>query len=238
MGSAPKEWLAQWRGQVGNWEANRVLQESKDKGSRIHIAINLSFNGYKIFYNDIKKPKYKLEEIEKLADGKNYLIIENQQDALEFYRFTQIFNLLKPVHIASEFNLYNLRLMYAGTGDLLWEMKEGEIKNGRNVVRFENGIYLFDVKTGKEDALNYPKQISAYIEALKLMNNIDVRGGGIIYTNADTKTGIEGTKIVVYTKEELEKHFQQFLHILAIDQEYSSDKPKVIELPTIYESMI
>ena len=70
------------------------------------------------------------------------------------------------------------------------------------------------------------------------MNNIDVRGGGIIYTNADTKTGIEGTKIVVYTKEELEKHFQQFLHILAIDQEYSSDKPKVIELPTIYESMI
>lgn len=238
LGSAPKEWIGQWRGQVGNWEANRVMEEAKSKGSRIHNAINASFNNVTVFYNDAKKPKYKMEEIEKLAEGKPFLIIENQQEALEFYRFTQIFNLLKPQHVASEFNLYNLIDMYAGTGDLLWIMKAGEIKNGRNIVTFENGYYLFDVKTGKEDEKNHPKQLAAYSEALKLTNNIDVKGAGIIYTNADTRTGIEGIKIVVYPADELKYHYKQFKHILAIDKEYSNEKPKVIELPTIFKGML
>lgn len=238
LGSAPKEWLAKYRGQVGNWEADRIMSEAQTKGSNIHSAINASFNNVTVFYNDAKRPKYSKEEIEKLSEGKGYYVLTSQQEALEFYRFVQIFNLLKPTHIASEFNLYNLQYMYAGTGDLLWEMKEGEVVNGRNKIVFENGIYLFDVKTGKEDDKNYPKQLASYCEALRLHNNIEVKGAGLIYTNAETKTGIEGTKIVLYTPEELKYHFEQFLHVLAISNEYSTEKPKVIDLPTIFKAVI
>jgi hypothetical protein len=238
LGSAPKEWLSQWRGQVGNWEARRVIEEAQTKGTHVHNAVNVSYLGGIVFYNDSKKPKYKKEEIEKLAEGKPYCILEQQQEALEFYRFTRLINLLKPKFVANEFNLYSLRYLYAGTGDHLWEMEEGEYKNGRNIIKLSKGIWLFDTKTGRDDDKNHPKQLAAYANALKETNNIDVEGAGIIYTNADTKTGIEGLKVVIYTKEELKYHFSQFLHVLAIDQEYSSDKPKVIDLPTIYKGLL
>jgi hypothetical protein len=238
LGSAPKEWLSQWRGQVGNWEARRLLEEGQTKGTHIHNAINTSYHGGVIFYNDIKKPRYGKDEFEKLAEGKPYYILEQQQEALEFYRFTQLINLIKPNFIANEFNLFSLRYLYAGTGDHLWEVEQGEHKNGRNIIKLTKGTWLFDTKTGREDDKNYPKQLAAYANALKETNNVDIEGAGIIYTNADTKTGIEGLKVVIYTKEELKYHFSQFLHVLAIDQEYSSDKPKVIDLPTIYKGLL
>ena len=57
LSSSPKEWLGRWRGQVGNWEADRIMNEALDKGSKIHSAFANLIEGAIILYSNANKRK-------------------------------------------------------------------------------------------------------------------------------------------------------------------------------------
>ncbi len=236
LGSAPKEWLAHWRGQVGNWEANRIMGEAQEKGSRVHEAISGLINGGQIIFNDPKVPKYDDEEIKELTKDIPALIIKSQQEHLEIYRFAQFCEEVKPKFIATDFVVFSLVHEYAGTLDILAEIEGGKYSiNGVKPLEIQKGRYIIDIKTGQEDDLNYPKQLASYMVGYeeREQSTGDIDGGILIYTNAKTKGKIEGLKTVIYTKEELQKHFTGFLNIKKVSDEYGIDKPKLVLLPSI-----
>ena len=85
LSSSPKEWLGRWRGQVGNWEADRIMNEALDKGSKIHAAFANLIEGAIILFNNPKSPTYTKEQIEAIAaeNKKGVQVLYDQQEMLE-----------------------------------------------------------------------------------------------------------------------------------------------------------
>ena len=110
-------------------------------------------------------------------------------------------------------------------------MKKGKYDLGqKEFYEFEDGHYVFDLKTGKEDENNYPEQIASYAEAC---SEYDIKGGVLIYSNSTKKKGIEGLKMDIYSKEELKYHFKGFLHQQAVWVKKAPKQPKVFDLPSL-----
>jgi hypothetical protein len=207
LGAAPKPWLADWRGSLGNVEADRVRDNALAKGSRIHEAINIWTNGGLVIYNNPRKPSFTVEEIQELTKDKKYIILQDQQEHLETYRLIQWFNEVQPTVIATEFTVVSLEHGYAGTGDLLIHIKDGT---------------------------NYFRQVASYSQAIEENRQYEIAGGLIIHTNDNKiKGGIEGLKTYHIDKPGIEKSFDEFLKIKAVYDLDLDYQPKVIELPAV-----
>ncbi len=234
LGVAPKPFLAKWRGQVGNWEADRVLEESQNKGSRIHNATSIWMNGGKIIYNNPKRPSFNEQQLSEIINNKPYLILKEQQEQLEVWRFVQWCKAVNPKFIANELMVFSLQYSYAGTLDNIFDIQGGKFEiNGTKPIEIPTGRYIIDLKTGGEDDKGHSKQLASYMTAYEEDREKDIDGGIIIYTNAQTKGKIEGLKTVLYSREQLEEQFQKFLNIKKVWDEYGMEKPKIFELPAI-----
>lgn len=237
LGSAPKEWLGRWRGQVGNWEADRVMNEALDKGSRVHSAFAALINGTIILFNNPKAPAYTKEQILNIElDSKNgVMILSNQQEMLEVWRLQRFFDIVKPKIIGTEMTVLSEVYGYAGTTDHLWFINAGEYDLGdkEKFIIEKSGHYILDIKTGKEDEYNYPEQLASYTVAIEESGDYKIEGAIILYSNSSKKKGIEGFKFEMITKEELEYHFKGFIFQYNIWLKKANKSPKVFDLPSL-----
>lgn len=236
LSTAPKEWLGRWRGQVGNWEADRIMNDAMNKGSRIHNAVSEMLRGVIIILNSTKMPEYSAEQINNIAQesNKGVLILSEQQEMLEVWRLKKFFDIVKPKVIASEMTVYSETYGYAGTLDMLWYIEAGKYDLGDKVFFevAESGNYVLDLKTGGEDDANYPEQLSAYCRAVTECD-VECKGAMIVYTNSKTKKGIEGLKIEQFNLDELRYHFDGFINQYKIWIKKAPKQPKIFDLPTV-----
>lgn len=237
LGSAPREYLARWRGQVGNWEADRIMNEAMSKGSRIHLAFAELLNGTIILLNNPKAPAYTKEQIDNIAQesNKGVMVLSDQQEMLEVWRLKQFFDIVNPKVEAVEMTVYSEQYGYAGTLDHIWHIEAGEYSLG-DKVKFKvdkTGFYILDLKTGGEDENNYPEQLASYMNAVEESEQYKIEGGIILYSNAKTKTGIEGFKVEQLSKDDLEYHFKGFIYQLNVWLKKANKTPKVFDLPSL-----
>ena len=181
LGIINKPFLSRWRGDVGNYEADRKMNFAAWRGSRIHDAIHQLLtpdeqgNRTPLSYNGANgKPQY------------------TQEEWLHIIRFSSFYEMFKPRVRSSELVVYSERLEYAGTCDLLCDLEAGEYKIGERtkVVIPEDGLYVGDIKTGREIDDEYHFQTAAYANAVEEMQTVEkISGTFIIHTGSSTKAG-------------------------------------------------
>ena len=109
-------------------------------------------------------------------------------------------------------------------------MKEGDYQiSGKEPIHLDAGIYIVDLKTGKEIHESHFLQVGQYAD----MIDVPITGGMILHTNAQMRSGIEGVKTYVRTREQIVSDIKDFdaAHTLWL-RENAAYKPKVLELPT------
>ena len=237
LSSSPKEWLGRWRGQVGNWEADRIMNEALDKGSKIHAAFSNLIEGTIILFNNPKSPTYTKEQIEAISteNKKGVQVLFDQQEMLEVWRLKRFFDIVKPKIIGNEMKILSEVFGYAGTLDHLWylEANKYDLGDKEKFIIEKSGYYILDIKTGKEDADNYPEQLASYTMAVEESGEYKIEGAIILYSNANKRKGIEGFKTDQYNKEQLEYHFKGFLDQFNIWIKKANKSPKVFDLPSL-----
>lgn len=231
-----KPFLAQWRGDIGNREANLRVIESQDMGSRLHLAWQVYTQGGAVVFNDYKRPAYTQQELIDLEAKFNKIAILRSQD--EMYQMTKLqkfFEIINPIITFSETIVYDLKNRDAGTVDNLFQIKEGDYQiNGTKPVHLIEGWYIFDLKTGKAIGDEARTQVAAYAEIVKNMGVIDPVGCIVGHTNAKTKGGIPGFSADVFFDDDIKAEYEVYRHISAMwNKRHGEMQPKVFQIPSI-----
>jgi len=245
-----KPFLAHWRGDIGNREADLRMQEAADRGSRLHHAWSVLCQGGAVIYQNPKRPAYSWEEIESLRV--EYLdllaILQNQEEQVQIWKLSRWLEALKPTRIISEQIVYSHANQRAGTCDNFLAVEEGEYPiNGKAPLKLEKGLYIADLKTGKvvdDDAF---LQTSDYAHMLVEMAYSGVdwasalikefgepKGSLIIHTSAQTRSGISGLATLLRTKDEMAQDYEDMQYVAKIwDRKNKDAKPTIFEFPSL-----
>lgn len=225
------------RGEIGNDQFYLNMVRGQDTGSSIHTACANLSKGGAVIYQNLKTRNVTNLEIKKYQkeSGRKVHVINSQEQMLQIDRFAKLLNLLNPTIMAVEHKTFNLDHCYAGTIDYLIHIKEEKkffitSKTTPDIV--PAGYWVMDLKTGKffdEDSVN--EQMSAYIEAHPDKDNI--QGAIGIHTNSYNKTGIEGIKLVINTRSQLQFYFNKFLVKKQLFILENREYPKRLKIPTI-----
>ena len=221
LGIINKPFLSRWRGDVGNYEADRKMNFAAWRGSRIHDAIHqllsLDEGGNRAplcYIGPSGKPQY------------------TQEEWLHIIRFSAFYDMFTPTVHESELVVYSERLEYAGTCDLLCDLKAGEYKIGERtkVTVPENGLYLGDIKTGREIDDEYHFQTAAYAGAVEEMQtDKKISGTFIIHTGSSTKAG---WNIHIRSRAEMLDDMVMFGHALNLfKRKNPNGTPKIFTMP-------
>jgi hypothetical protein len=239
LGAYPKDFLARWRGDVGNERADQIVADSQRLGSFIHNAAEVLAKKGALIYNPYGKEIYSDKQISELKKKykDNVAIVRFQQEFVQLYRIWQWFNEVKPTEIETEQTVYSIKHKYAGTLDLLMYIDEGEYKiAGSKPIYLQSGFYVGDYKTGKYSSETHLMQSAAYIQAIKeSLPDLNIIGSLIIQPNNEKiTTGIEGLKTTFSPMSEQRKMFEHFLSVYAV---YKIKKPipdpKAFTMPSI-----
>ena len=155
----------------------------------------------------------------------------SQEEWVQINRFYQWYQELKPqLTMPPELNIYSLTYLYAGTLDFVCKIEKGTYNVGSaKKQEIEEGIYIGDLKTGKGIDINYSRQLAAYAFAFEEMAGEKIQGAFVLHTQADTR---QGWKMIILTQEELEIHFQTFLHAFEVwKNENQSLTPVIFDMP-------
>lgn len=235
--ASPKPYLGRWRGDIGNREADLRMSEAADRGSRLHQAYHLFKTDGAIIYQPIERPIHTKEEISLIENEfKGRLIILSSQDEMyQIYKLQRLYEILKPIVIQSEAIVYDLENMDAGQVDDIWYLEKGEYSISREpLIIEESGLYINDLKTGKEIDDDAFMQTSAYLKCAEKMGMGKILGTLITHTNAKSKTGIEGLGVYLRTLPEVEEDYADYQRISKIWQrKFGSLKPKIFTFPSL-----
>jgi hypothetical protein len=140
-------------------------------------------------------------------------------------RFADFWNMYKPELIAIEYHLFSDEHEYAGTGDI--------------VCRFEDKVWLLDIKTSNYLHTSYDLQLAAYANAWNETHNEPITETGIIWLKAHTR-GVDGQGKKMQGKgwqikhvSDIERNFEMFKKIYEIYKlENPNMKPHSEILPT------
>ncbi len=216
-----QSYLARWRGELGNQEADRLFIEAGEKGTLVHELFSDLVNGLTLHY----KTTYDNSIPNK--------IIHDDYIFVQLYKLQQFFEIVKPKIILNEAMLYSNKYKYAGTLDLLLKVEGGTfLINGRNPVTIKSGIYLADIKTANNIFPNYHWQTAAYAKATierKLVRSIT--GTMILHTKSKVKNGIEGFSCIVRDKKQMQEDFKNFLKVKSIYDIDAPQEPAVYQFP-------
>lgn len=233
-----KEFLARWRGDVGNERADKIVDAALTKGSNIHNAIDLLCNGTIIIYQNLKSSNISTKEIKAFQRKvkRPVMILHDQAEMIQVTRFKKLVDMIGPEIVSTEQNVFSLDRAYAGTLDQVWNVPEGThlINTGKIKSFIPGGLYIIDFKTGKGyDEFSTYLQMAAYYKAHHL--NDQIIGALGIHLNSDTKSGIEGIKVYQLNKDQLDHYFEQFTTYQRIFN-YDIDLiPKRYDFPAIIE---
>jgi hypothetical protein len=230
-----KPFLAHWRGEIGNELADQKMNEAARKGIAIHHACAVIAQGGRVDWINSELSE-ELEREKSLAQMRHYfgdsffVFRRTQEDWIHVVRFFRWWTALNPKLIYSEHKVYSMKKKVAGTLDFAIEIKEGDYQiSGKELIHLASGIYIVDLKTGKEIHDSHFLQVGQYAD----MIDVPIVGAMILHTNTQIRTGIEGVKTYVRTLEQIVSDIKDFdaAHALWL-RENSAYKPKVLELPT------
>lgn len=223
LSAAPKPFLTQWRGDIGNQEADRLMKEAAERGSLTHNLFAALVTGKKVIFN-------------RVVDDPNFLTCNEQFVQLALYKLVKFFEAVKPRVKKSEEIIYSRSKGYAGTMDLLLSVPDGVYKvNGTNPVRLEGGTYVADIKTGKTVDETAFWQTAAYAHAWEEMTGEKISGTIILHTQSQNKNGIEGFGTKIRTLDEMKTDYENFLKVYEVWKIAPwPAKPKIVtDLPEV-----
>jgi hypothetical protein len=238
LGVVSKPFLARWRGDIGNREADARIWEAQEKGIRIHYAWSYYVNGCKIYYNPRKKPLYSTLEMEQIKkENPAIYVLEDQDEMYAMHKLHQFCSILKPKIVRSEFTVYSIKNNDAGTLDNLFEIADGDYMiNGAKPIHLDAGFYVGDLKTGNVIDKSAFRQTAAYAYCLEEMGVGPIVGTLIMHTNAKTAKGIQGFSCLHRTRADMDADYKEYRLISKLwEVEHAGDCPKLIELPKILE---
>lgn len=233
-----KPWLARWKGDVGNREADLRMFEAGERGTRIHHAWYTLTTGGVVIFNPWQRPNYNQKEIEEMTDKAmgNLAVMQYQDEMWDVLKLKNWVDAVKPKIVGSELTVCSKICKDAGTLDNLMEIEEGDYEvNGAKAIHIPKGLYVVDLKTGSldEDAF---MQLACYancVNEMKLSEQL-VSGTIILHTGSAVKKGIEGLSTVYHDQSELDKDFQDFRHAAALwERKNANAKPKIFEFPSL-----
>lgn len=236
-GAVAKPFLARWRGDIGNREADLRMQEGADRGTRIHDAWYKLTNGGCVVYQPKGKPLHTKEEMDALiAEFKdNLTILRDQEEVYALTKLQRFCQLVEPSFLGSEMTVYDLEANDAGTTDNLVRIEEGSYPvNGRSPLFLKGGQYILDVKSGQFVGEDAYMQVAAYRHCVNQMGLGPVEGAIILHTQGKNKSGIEGFAAILLDEQTCEIKYVNYRHVSEIWQAQFGDlKPKVFELPSL-----
>ncbi len=238
LGIIDKPFLAKWRGDVGNREADQRMQESGERGSRIHYALNVMTTGGTVIFNPWQRPNYTEDEVKQLtleANG-NIATVRNQDEMLSVVRLKSWFEAVKPEIIFSERTVYSLRHNDAGTADLALKIKEGTYAvNGAKPLFIPEGQYLVDLKTGNQVGDEAFYQTACYLYCAEEMGSFGrFQGTIIIHTGASTRGGIKGLATILRGKDQVDSDFNAYRVASKLWEIKNADlTPTLYEFPSL-----
>lgn len=235
-----RKWaLEQWRGLVGNQQADFKMYEASERGKRIHWAWGIYLNGGTILYQNYQAPIYTEEQIETIKKETlgNYFILKNQDEMNQLYKLQRFYETVKPKVLHTELTVYDLEgTGIAGTLDDAFYIEKGTyfVSGSKGLVIPVSGIYIADLKSGNfiDDAVW--NQISPYAYCYEKMGYGEVVGGLCIHTGASTKGGIPGLAVKLRTREEMAKDFSIYKMIASLWDERNPDAgPQIKQFPSL-----
>ena len=239
LGAIAKPYLARWRGDVGNREADFRMKEGADKGTREHWGLQALVTGGVVLYQPKNKPSYTREEVEQLMkENDNKVVIFHEQDEMydmtKIQRFCEIVN---PEFLQSEFIVIDIENRDAGTTDAIWGIKAGSyLVNGSKPLVLPEGKYIVDLKSGSVVGDEALMQIASYAKMADKMEQGPIVGGLILHTQGKNRSGIEGLNVIYLTKEEIDEEYHDYRLISEIwTKKFGSMKPTVRDLPTLIQ---
>ncbi len=237
LGVINKPFLARWRGDVGNREADLKANEGANRGVRIHQAwYTLAMKGV-VIYQPWQKPNYLPEEIEALKvqyQGK-VAILEEQDEMYAVYKLLCWCNVVKPKFIVNELTVYSIPNRDAGTVDNVIDITGGSYMiNGTKPLILPAGRYVLDLKTGVAVDDDADLQLAAYWNCLVEMYGWEFQGSLVLHTGASTKGGIPGLATKYRNKEELAADYQIYRKTADVWTWKNANKfPKVFDFPSM-----
>jgi hypothetical protein len=139
-------------------------------------------------------------------------------------RFAEFWNTHKPELVATEYHLFSDEHEFAGTADF--------------IVRFQDSLWLMDLKTSNSLHTSYDLQLAAYATAWNETHNEKITHTGILWVKANTRgegkgDAIQGKGWQLKTISDIETNFKMFKNIQEIYKLENPDhKPFTELLPT------
>lgn len=239
LGIVAKPFLAKWRGEIGNREADMRLFEAQERGTRIHAAWETLTLGGLVVFNPPKKPLFIPEQIEEYKKQFNGLVevIKYQDEQLQISKLKKFLEIVQPKIQSSELTVYSTSNREAGTVDNVMDIKAGEyLVNGRTPLRIPGpgGRYIVDLKTGSTIDDNAFMQTAAYARCYEEMGLGTISGTLILHTGSSIKTGIAGLGVHLRTINEVNEDYKDFRHVSAMwERKHKDDKPETFEIPAL-----
>lgn len=232
-----KPFLATWRGDIGNREADMRIFESQQSGIRIHHAFYSVLMGCRVIYNPLHHPLYTEDDIKKLNDSLNgqLVVMRYQDEYLDVVKLQKWLEIVNPEVVAAEKTVYSLKHRDAGTMDVLFKIKKGTYAvNGKTpLVIHWDGLYVTDLKTGNSVDDNADWQTACYSNCVEEMGLGAVDGTIILHTGSKLKTGIPGLATNLRTKEQVKEDFEMFRTAARIWEYKNADrKPETFQFPS------
>jgi len=236
LGVIDKPFLARWRGDVGNREADMRMYDAGQKGKRIHWAWSVALEGGAVIYDPWQNPVYTEEGIAKLKeDHKKVAILRTQEEMWSISKLQKQFEALEPEIIGVEETVYDLENNDAGTIDsVLWIDKGAYAVSGSKPLILSSGVYINDLKTGSYIGEDTWLQLAPYVVMYEKMHGVECAGALITHTGSTIKTGIPGLKTLLRTREELQKDYEDYRHAAKLwERNHLDDKPETFQIPSI-----
>lgn len=237
LGIIDKPFLAKWRGDIGNREADMRMNEASQRGTRIHYAWSVALKGGAVIYDPWNKPVFTPEGLaEARKQYGEVAILKTQDEQYQVFKLYRQFEALKPTVIGVEETLYSVEEMIAGTADHIYFIEEGDYAiAGRNPLHLQTGLYLGDLKTGNVVEENVWLQIAPYVHCYEKMHGVKLVGGLVTHTSSKTKAGIQGLTTLLRTREQLfDKDLPDYFYAAKLwERNHADDKPETYEFPAL-----
>lgn len=237
LGVIAKPFLAKWRGDIGNREADMRMFEAAERGTRIHNAWSVLTTGGTVLYQPWDRPNFAPEHLAKIFEekGGNVAVLQYQDEMYQVFKLQKWIAAVNPKIIASEITVYDLANNDAGTADNVIEVNGGSyLVSGAKPITIMPGKYVVDLKTGStvdEDAF---QQTAAYAGCLLSMGQTGIVGTIIIHTGSKNKGGIEGLGTLVRDREQWPKDYENYRLVSKVwEMKNQGASPKVFDLPTM-----
>lgn len=239
LGIIDKPFLAKWRGDIGNREADLRVYEASQMGTRIHWAWATALKGGAVIYDPWKNPVYSAEGLTDL--GKKYhgnmAILRTQEEMAHLHKLQLQFKALQPLVLGVEQTVFDLEYNDAGTIDSIYKMKAGDYQvAGKTPLHIPEGLWVHDLKSGKTvDEENVWLQTAPYLVMYEKTNNVKAVGCMVTHTNALVKSGISGLKTLLRSREQImDQDYPDYRRAAKLwERDHKEDQPHQYSFPSI-----